>query len=126
MVVDVGLEPGVHKYQFIVDGRWRGAGQPRQERNSFGDINSLIEVKHNGRYEAVATTMSLRGKAMAILAYLSILCIFPLLLKRTTASSHSKQGVVLFVAEAAVFILHIILGVWFLKLGMFVLLTFSF
>lgn len=49
-VVDVGLEPGVHKYQFIVDGRWReDPANPRQERNSFGDINSLIEVKHNGK-----------------------------------------------------------------------------
>ena len=49
-VVDVGLEPGVHKYQFIVAGRWReDPANPRQERNSFGDINSLIEVKHNGK-----------------------------------------------------------------------------
>ncbi len=80
------------------------------------------------RYEAVRDDDVLEGKAMAILAYLSILCIFPLLFKKDNSFvlAHSKQGVVLFVAEAAVFILHIILGVWFLKLGMFVLLTFSF
>jgi len=44
--VDVALKPGVYKYQFIVDGRWReDPSNPMQERNSFGDINSLIEVK---------------------------------------------------------------------------------
>lgn len=43
--VDVPLKPGVYKYQFIVDGRWReDPANPRQERNSFGDINSLVEV----------------------------------------------------------------------------------
>ncbi|MCB9770948.1 MAG: AAA family ATPase [Candidatus Omnitrophica bacterium] len=48
-LVDVGLRPGVHKYQFIVDGRWReDPANPRQERNSFGDINSLVEVQNNG------------------------------------------------------------------------------
>ena len=39
------LQPGTYKYQFIVDGRWReDPSNPRQERNSFGDINSLLEV----------------------------------------------------------------------------------
>ncbi len=48
-LVDVSLRPGVHKYQFIVDGRWReDPANPRQERNSFGDINSLVEVQTNG------------------------------------------------------------------------------
>ncbi len=48
-LVDVNLRPGVHKYQFIVDGRWReDPANPRQERNSFGDINSLVEVQTNG------------------------------------------------------------------------------
>ena len=43
------LSPGVYKYQFIVDGRWReDPTNPNQERNSFGDINSLIEVGGNG------------------------------------------------------------------------------
>ena len=48
-IVSVPLRQGTHKYQFIVDGRWReDPANPRQERNSFGDINSLIEVKMNG------------------------------------------------------------------------------
>jgi len=43
--VTVPLKPGIYKYQFIVDGRWReDPANPVQERNSFGDINSLIEV----------------------------------------------------------------------------------
>ncbi|MDP2653940.1 MAG: AAA family ATPase [Candidatus Omnitrophota bacterium] len=41
----IPLQPGTHKYQFIIDGRWReDPTNPSQERNSFGDINSLIEV----------------------------------------------------------------------------------
>ncbi len=44
-VVKVPLRPGTYKYQFIVDGRWKeDPANPRQERNSFGDINSLLEV----------------------------------------------------------------------------------
>jgi chromosome partitioning protein len=40
------LKPGVYKYQFIVDGKWQEDPENKQaERNSFGDINSLIEVK---------------------------------------------------------------------------------
>lgn len=47
-VANVPLKPGVYKYQFIVDGRWKeDPSNPMQERNSFGDINSLIEVKAN-------------------------------------------------------------------------------
>ena len=48
--VNLNLTPGVHKYQFIVDGKWReDPVNPLQERNSFGDVNSLIEVKGNGK-----------------------------------------------------------------------------
>ncbi len=44
--VDIPLKPGLYKYQFIVDGIWREDPiNPRKERNSFGDVNSLIEVK---------------------------------------------------------------------------------
>lgn len=47
-LVNLKLKPGTYRYQFIVDGRWReDPGNPRQERNSFGDINSLIEVGSN-------------------------------------------------------------------------------
>ena len=42
----ISLMPGLYKYQFIVDGVWKDdPANPRKERNSFGDINSLIEVK---------------------------------------------------------------------------------
>lgn len=48
--VTIPLQPGLYKYQFIVDGRWReDPANPWQERNSFGDINSLLEVKSNGK-----------------------------------------------------------------------------
>jgi len=44
--VDIPLKAGFYKYQFIVDGVWKeDPGNPRRERNSFGDINSLVEVK---------------------------------------------------------------------------------
>jgi hypothetical protein len=42
----VNLKPGTYKYQFIVDGKWQeDPANTSTERNSFGDINSLIEVK---------------------------------------------------------------------------------
>jgi len=42
----LNLKPGVYKYQFIVDGKWQeDPANTSIERNSFGDINSLIEVK---------------------------------------------------------------------------------
>ena len=65
----------------------------------------------------------IEGKILAILSYLSILCIIPLVLKKDNpfVLRHGKQGLILFVAEVAVFIIHIILGQWFLRLGMFVL-----
>jgi len=46
--VQIPLKPGVYKYQFIIDGVWReDPSNPQKERNSFGDINSLIEVTAN-------------------------------------------------------------------------------
>jgi len=68
------------------------------------------------------------GKIFAIMSYLSILCIIPLIFKKdnTFVLSHSKQGLVIFVGQVGVFILHIILGQWILKLGMFVLWVLSF
>ena len=45
-LTQVQLKLGIYKYQFIVDGVWKeDPANPRKERNSFGDINSLIEVK---------------------------------------------------------------------------------
>ena len=41
----ISLKPGTYKYQFIVDGVWQeDPNNAQKERNSFGDINSLIEV----------------------------------------------------------------------------------
>ncbi|MBZ0166113.1 MAG: AAA family ATPase [Candidatus Omnitrophica bacterium] len=43
---EIPLKAGLYKYQFIVDGVWKeDPKNGRKERNSFGDINSLIEVK---------------------------------------------------------------------------------
>ena len=63
----------------------------------------------------------IEGKPLAILSYLSILCIIPLVYKRSNpfALHHGKQGLVIFVGQVAIFIIHIILGAWFLKLGIF-------
>ena len=63
----------------------------------------------------------LEGKVYAILSYLSILCIIPLVFKKDNpfVLKHSKQGLILFLGEVAAFILHIILGLWILRLGMF-------
>lgn len=45
---ELRLKPGTYKYQFIVDGRWQeDPRNSKQERNSFGAINSLIEVGAN-------------------------------------------------------------------------------
>ena len=69
----------------------------------------------------------LEGKIFAILSYLFVLCIIPLVLKKENkfVLFHGKQGLVLFVAEVTIFILHIVLGQWILKLGTFGLGVFS-
>ena len=66
------------------------------------------------------------GKIFALLAYLSILCIIPLVLKKSNpfALYHGKQGLVIFIGQVAVFIVSIIIGpglthfLWFV-LGVF-------
>ena len=70
---------------------------------------------------------SLEVKIFAILSYLSILCIIPLLLKNDHpfVLSHGKQGLIIFVGEAAVFIVSIIFP-WIFKIGMFILFGLSF
>lgn len=67
------------------------------------------------------------GKMYAVLSYLSILCIIPLILKKSNpfVLGHGRQGLVLFVAEAAVFIAGSIVPVLFTP-GMFVLMALSF
>lgn len=68
------------------------------------------------------------GKIYAILAYLSILCIIPLILKKDNpfVLKHGKQGLVIFLGQVVFFIVHILLGTWILRLGMFVLGILSF
>lgn len=67
------------------------------------------------------------GKVFALLAYLSILCIIPLIFKKDNSFVllHSKQGLVLFIAQVGVFILSIVFP-WLLKIGMFILFAISF
>jgi len=82
-----------------------------------------VQKKDKGTKAQVAD-----GKVLAILSYLSILCIAPLLLQKENKFIlfHGKQGLVIFLAQVAVFILHIVLGLWILKLGMFLLGVISF
>lgn len=58
----------------------------------------------------------LEGKIFAILSYLSILCIIPLLFKKDNVFvlTHAKQGLVLFLGEVAAFIIIIMLE-WMFK-----------
>jgi uncharacterized membrane protein len=60
------------------------------------------------------------GKVFALLAYLGILCLVPLLAKKDNkfAYFHAKQGLVLFIAEIALFIVIIIIMVIVGILGM--------
>jgi len=69
----------------------------------------------------------IEGKVFAILGYLSILCIIPLILRKDNpfVLTHSKQGLVIFIGEVAVFILSIMFP-WIFKLGLFVLSIMSF
>ena len=59
------------------------------------------------------------GKIFAVLSYLWILCFIPLLLKKNNkfAVFHAKQGLVLFIAEIALWIIGIVpvLG-WFISI----------
>lgn len=70
----------------------------------------------------------LEGKSFAVLSYLFILCIIPLILKKDNpfVLAHSKQGLVIFVGQVAVMIASILLGPWIFRLGMFVLWVFAF
>lgn len=63
------------------------------------------------------------GTWFAVLAYLSALCIIPLIFQKNNSFvfAHGKQGLVIFVAQVGIFISHILLGTWVLILGMLVL-----
>ncbi len=77
--------------------------------------------------EKASEKQIIEGKVFAVLSYLSILCIIPLVLKKDNyfVMSHSKQGLVIFIGQVAVFIISI---VWpgIMKLGFFILWVFSF
>ena len=69
----------------------------------------------------------LDGKMYAVLAYLSIFCIVPLILKKNNAFvlNHGRQGLVLFVAEVATLVVSIIFP-WAFRPFLFILFGFSF
>ena len=69
----------------------------------------------------------LDGKMYAVLAYLSIFCIVPLIVKKNNAfvMSHGRQGLVLFVAEVGTLVISIVFP-WIFKPFLFILFGFSF
>jgi uncharacterized membrane protein len=69
----------------------------------------------------------LDGKMYAVLAYLSIFCIVPLIIKKNNnfVLSHGRQGLVLFVAEVATLVISIVLP-WAFRPFLFILFGFSF
>ena len=69
----------------------------------------------------------LDGKMYAVLAYLSIFCIVPLIINKNNAFvlSHGRQGLVLFVAEVATLVVSIVFP-WAFRPFLFILFGFSF
>ena len=69
----------------------------------------------------------LDGKMYAVLTYLPILCIVPLILKKNNpfVLSHGRQGLVLFVAEVGTLVVSIVLP-WCFRPFLFILFGFSF
>ena len=69
-------------------------------------VQCSLEVKKMAEGKEVK-----EGKVFAILAYLSILCLIPLLFKKDNkfALHHGKQGLVLFIAEVALWVVGWIL-----------------
>ena len=76
--------------------------------------------------EKLSDKQVMEGKMFAVLSYLSILCIIPLVLKRDNrfVLSHGKQGLVLFIGEVAVFVVSVIFE-WILRPSIFVFGVFS-
>jgi len=69
----------------------------------------------------------LDGKMYAVLAYLSIFCIVPLIVKKNNpfVLCHGRQGLVLFVGEVGTMVLSIVFP-WGLRPFLFILFGFSF
>ena len=68
--------------------------------------------------------MEKKANLYAILSYLWVLCLIPLLLKKDDKAVmfHAKQGLVLFICEAAFFIIGIVplLGWFIAQVGIFI------
>ena len=77
--------------------------------------------------EGISKDDVIDGKMYAVLAYLSILCIIPLIIKKKNpfVLAHGKQGLVLFVAETGTLIVSILLP-WVLTPLMFIWMVLSF
>ena len=62
------------------------------------------------------------GKIFAVMAYLWLLCIVPLVFKKDNpfVLSHGKQGLVIFVGVVCIFIVSILFD-WILRPGLFLL-----
>ena len=69
----------------------------------------------------------LDGKMYAVLAYLSIFCIVPLIVKKNNlfVLNHGRQGLVLFVAEVATLVISIVFP-WAFRPFLFIFFGFSF
>jgi uncharacterized membrane protein len=69
----------------------------------------------------------LDGKMYAVLAYLSIFCIVPLIVKKNNAFvlAHGRQGLVLFVGEVATLVVSIVFP-WAFRPFLFILFGLSF
>ncbi len=67
--------------------------------------------------EQISYQQILEGKVFALLSYLTILCIIPLVIKRDNpfVLAHGKQGLVLFIGEVAVFVASIVLPMFLIK-----------
>lgn len=65
--------------------------------------------------EGFAKADVLEGKMYAVLAYLSILCILPLIIKKENpfVLSHGRKGLVIFVAEVGTLVLSIVIPIIF-------------
>ncbi len=77
--------------------------------------------------KSFSKTDVLDGKMYAVLAYLSIFCIVPLIVKKNNAFvlSHGRQGLVLFVGEVGTLVLSIVFP-WALRPLLFIFFGFSF
>ena len=79
-----------------------------------------------GKPDPAREEQVVEGKIFAVLSYLSILCIIPLVLKKDNSFvlSHGKQGLVIFIAEVAVFVVSVIFE-WIFRPAIFILGVFS-